>query len=254
MTEPPIQAVGDEYAVQISEAFQKCAEDAQAAYPKIIPFDPTPIILAALIAAAEAQTVELESLLEVKIKYDLISPEAIAWAKKYGAAQVKYVNVGTRAAIRQITLRGLQDGLSPQAQKKAIKQIVGLLPQHAIAVRNYRDQLIKTGMDEVSIDRLSAKYTKKLLNWRARNIGLTESHTAANEGMRRANEGAVKRGILSKDEYEQEWVASGLKNVCDKCKAANGSRAPIGGTFPNGSRGPPIHPSDHCGVILVRIK
>jgi len=252
MPDTPIQAIGDEYAEKISEAFQKWAEEAQAAYPKIVPFDPTPIILAAIMVAGEAQTAELEALLEVKIKYDLISPEAIAWAKKYGAEQVKYVNAATKAAIKQITLRGLQDGLSPQLQKKAIKQIVGLLPQHVLAVQNYRDQLIKSGIDEASVDRLVAKKIKKLLNWRASNIGLTESHTAANEGMRKVNEDAVKRGVLDPKEYEQEWVVSGLKNVCDKCRAMSGKRAPIGGSFSNGSSGPPIHPSDHCGVVLVR--
>jgi len=252
MTDTPIQAIGDEYAAKISEAFQQWAEDAQAAYPRIAPFDPTSIILAAMIAAGEAQAAELETLLSVKIKYDLISPEAIAWAKKYGAAQVKYVNAGTRAAIRQITLSGLRDGLSPQMQKKAIKQIVGLLPQHVVAIQNYRDRLIASGMDEATIDRLSAKKIKQLLNWRAGTIGLTESHTAANEGMRRSNEDAVKRGILSKDEYEQEWVVSGLKNVCSKCQSMSGKRAPIGGTFSNGSRGPPIHPNDHCGSVLAR--
>jgi len=252
MADTPIQAIGDEYAVKISEAFQKWAEEAQAAYPQIVPFDPTPIILAAMLAAGEAQTAELAALLEVKIEYDLISPEAIAWAKKYGADQVKYVHAGTKAAIRQITLSGLRDGLSPQAQRKAIKQLVGLLPQHVIAVQNYRDQLFKSGMDEASVDRLAAKKIKKLLNWRASNIGLTESHTSANEGMRRANEDAVKRGVLDPKEYEQEWVVSGLKNVCEKCLAMSGKRAPIGGTFSNGSRGPPIHPSDHCGVVLVR--
>jgi hypothetical protein len=251
MTE--IQDIGDEYAAKISDAFQKWAEDAKASYPNIKPFDPTPILREAMLAAGNAQLAELSGLLGFKVKFDLKSPEAIAWAKKYGAEQVKYVNAGTKAAIRQITLRGLQDGLSPQAQKKAIKHIVGLLPQHANAVLNYRRQLLESGMDEAGIDRISAKYTKKLLNWRASTIGLTESHTATNEGMRKTNEEAVKRGVLDPKEYEQEWLTAADKRRCDRCSAMQGKRASLpDGTFSDDGHGPILHPRCRCTTIIVR--
>src|SRR5574343_943238 len=113
-----IQDIGDEYAAKISEAFQDWAETARETYPKLEPFDPSPIIQDAMLAAGGAQLEELSSILKMKVKFDLKSPEAIAWAKKYGAEQVKYVNKATKAAIRQITLRGLNDGLSPQEQRK----------------------------------------------------------------------------------------------------------------------------------------
>jgi hypothetical protein len=137
-------------------------------------------------------------------------------------------------------------------QRKLIKQYIGLLPQHVVAINRYEEGLRKSGMDSNAVDKLTEKYRKKLLNYRANMIGVTEGMAASNEGIRSANEDAMRRGILPADKYEQVWLASGLKNTCDQCMAANGTTAPIGGTFPNGSRGPPIHPHDHCTVVIRR--
>ena len=251
MTE--IQDIGDEYAGKISAAFQEWAESAKESYPKLPTFDPTPIILSAMMAAGAVQLSQLSELLSVQVKFDLKSPEAIAWAEKYGAQQVKYVSRATKLAIRQITASGLQDGLSPAEQSKAIRQIVGLLPQHAQAVLNYRNQLIKSGTDEALAGRLTDKYRKKLLKWRADTIGLTESHTAANEGLRQANRGAVERGILKPSEYEQEWLTSADKRRCDRCAGMQGKRASLpDGTFPGDGSGPILHPRCRCTTIIVR--
>ena len=50
-----IQDIGDEYALRISEAFQGWAETAKESYPRLEPFDPSPIIQDAMLAAGGAQ-------------------------------------------------------------------------------------------------------------------------------------------------------------------------------------------------------
>jgi len=252
MVDTPIQQIGDEYAAKVAESFEAWAEDAKASYPNIKPFDPTPILQEAMMAAGDAQLAELSGLVGFKVKFDLKSPEAIAWAKEYGAEQVKYVNASTKTAIRQITVRGLNDGLSPQAQKKAIKEIVGLLPQHVVAVQSYRESLLSSGMDSGSVDRLAAKYVDKLLRYRAGTIGLTESHTATNEGARQVNQDAVKRGVLAENEYLQEWLSAGDKRRCSRCGGLQGKTAKINGDFAGDGRGPPLHPRCRCTVVLVK--
>jgi hypothetical protein len=250
---PTIEAIGMKWARRISLAFIAWSEQEQKSRTiEIKPFDPTPLIEGAFYEAGAAQIGELGKLLGMGVKFDLRSPEAEKWIAKYSGEQIKYIAKVNQLAIRQIKLRSFQEGLSIGEQRQLIKQFVGLLPQHVIAVGNYQDNLIATGMDKASAEKLTAAYRKKLLNYRAKNIAVTEGMTATNEGVRKTNENAVKRGIIDPNEYEQEWVATGLKNVCDKCQSANGTRAPIGGTFPNGSRGPPIHPSDHCNAVLVR--
>lgn len=248
-----IEDIGLKWANRIAKAFIAWAEaEAVSRELKISPFDPEPQLTLAFYEAGEAQLAVLGKLLGTGVKFDLRSKEAEAWIKKYSGEQIKYISQANKLAIRQIKLRAFQDGLTIQQQRAMIKQYIGLLPQHVIAVGNYQDGLIKTGMDKANAEKLAAKYREKLLRYRANMIAETEGMAASNNGARISNESAVKRGILDPDIYEQEWVASGLKNVCDKCKAANGTRAPIGGKFPNGSMGPPIHQHDHCGVIIVR--
>jgi hypothetical protein len=248
MTE--IQDIGDEYAAKISQAFQQWVEEAQTAYPQIIPFDPTILIEAALLAAGAVQKTELEELLGIGIKYDLISPEAIAWCKKYGAEQVKYVGQGTKAAIRQITLRGLQDGLSPQEQKKAIRQIIGLHTRQLNALELFKSSL--GDMDKASMDRAVNRETKRMLNQRATTIGLTESHTATNRGAIQVTKEAARLGVISDKKYQLEWLYTADKRTCSSCRSYHGSHADIDGAFPNGLRCPPAHPRCRCVTIIVR--
>lgn len=203
----------------------------------------------------EAGSAQLDTLLEefaIGYRFDLRSPEAEAWIKEYSGQQIKYISATNRAAIQQIKLIAFQQGMTIPEQRKLIKQYIGLLPQHVVAINRYEEGLRKSGMDSNAVDKLTEKYRKKLLNYRANMIGVTEGMAASNEGIRSANEDAMRRGILPADKYEQVWLASGLKNTCDQCMAANGTTAPIGGTFPNGSRGPPIHPHDHCTVVIRR--
>lgn len=219
---------------------------------KITQFDPSHVIKKVFYEAGDAQLDVLSEEFGVGYRFDLRSAEAEAWISEYSEQQIKYISATNRAAIQQIKLIAFQEGMTIPEQRRLIKQHIGLLPQHVVAVKRYETGLMDAGMDDGSVNRLTEKYRKKLLDYRANMIGVTEGMTASNEGIRKVNEDAMKRGILPTDEYEQVWVASGLPNTCDQCIAANGSTAPIGGTFPNGSRGPPIHPHDHCTVVIRR--
>lgn len=219
---------------------------------KITQFDPSHVIKKVFYEAGDAQLDVLSEEFGVGYRFDLRSAEAEAWISEYSGQQIKYISATNRAAIQQIKLIAFQEGMTIPEQRRLIKQHIGLLPQHVVAVKRYETGLMDAGMDDGSVNRLTEKYRKKLLDYRANMIGVTEGMTASNEGIRKANEDAMKRGILPTDEYEQVWVASGLPNTCDQCIAANGSTALIGGTFPNGSRGPPIHPHDHCTVVIRR--
>jgi len=253
MTE--LQDIGDKWAKQISTEFETWAEDVKLngrSNTPIVRFDPSPLIESAMLEAGEAQIGELGKLLGTGLKFDLKSPEAIKWAKEYAAEQVKYIDAGTKSGIRQVTLRGLQDGLSPREQSKAIRSMVGLLPRHVVAVQNYKENLLSSGMDASTVDKLAGKYASKLLRYRADTIGLTESHTSTNEGARQVNQDAIKRGIIAEDEYLQEWLTAADKSRCDKCGGMQGKTAKVNGDFSGDGRGPPLHPRCRCTTILVR--
>jgi hypothetical protein len=251
----PTERIGMKWAKTISRQFVLwAAQEKKSRSIKIKPFDPTPQITLAFYESGAAQLEDIGKLIGMGVNFDLKSPNAIAWIKEYSASQIKYIGDAQKLAIRQIKMRGLDKGLSPQEQIKLIKQHIGLLPQHVVAVDTYRQGLLDSGMDQISVERLADKYRAKLLTYRANMIAVTEGMTAANEGNRETNRSAVERGIIDPDEYEQQWIASGLGNICDDCDEANGTRADIDGTFPNGTIGPPLHPHCHCNAILTKRK
>ena len=242
-----IEDIGLKWARRISVAFLTWAEDEQKSREiKIKPFDPTNQITLAFYEAGAAQLEDIGKLIGTGVKFDLKSKEAIAWCEKYGASRVKDVNAATRAAIREITRRGLSEGLSPAEQAKAIKQIVGLNPRQILTLENF-----KVALGDSATDKIIEKEYKRLLKLRADTIGLTESHTATNNGQLQANKDAIKRGIIKQSEYRMQWIYTPDKRVCQKCTSYNGTHAEIGKTFPNGLECPPAHPRCRCTTVLV---
>jgi hypothetical protein len=252
------QDVGDKWARTITEAFLAWQREVEIDGRKNIPatkFDPSPFIEAAFLEGGEAQLEEIGKLVGMGVSFDLKSPEAIAWLEKFCGDEIKYIDAGTKAGIRETILRGFQEGLSPNEQIKIIKQNVGLIPQHVQAVRNFEAGLEKLDMDESARKLAVDRYRQKLLKWRAGTIALTEGHKAANEGYREANRGAVKRGILSPDDWEREWLVTPDERLCPLCRPMSGKRAELpNGQFEGGGDGPTLHPRCRCTEILVAKK
>jgi hypothetical protein len=241
-------AIGDKWAKAISRAFQSWAISKAAVRGQ---FDPTELISGAFYESGEAQLEDLGELLSVRPSFNMRSPEAEAWIEKYTGEQIKYLNAAKKATIRQIVLRGFQEGLTTDEQSRMIRQHIGLLPKHVIAVKNYRASL--KDLDPTIADKLEAKYAKKLLKYRADTIALSEGHAAANEGYRAANAGAVQRGILNPDKWEQYWMITRDKRLCPKCEALSGARADLpDGDFKGDGRGPPLHARCRCTIGLRR--
>lgn len=239
------EEIGLKWARRIAVAFMAWVEKIRKTL-RIVPFDPTELITLAFTEAGQAQLDDIGKGLGVVIKFDLKSPEAIEWCKKYGASQVKEVNAATKAAIREITRRGLEEGLSPAEQSKAIRQIIGLNQRQLVTLNNY-----KAALGDAATDKLIEKEYRRLLKLRADTIGLTESHTATNHGQLQSYKDSVKGGIIKKSDYRMQWLYTPDKRVCQKCTSYNGTHAEIGGTFPNGLECPPSHPRCRCTTILV---
>ena len=250
----PAETIGLIWAAKISDAFTKWAKQEQKSRTiKITPFDPSLLIDGAFYEAGKVSLTEMGKLLGMGVRFDLRSKEAESWISNYAADQIKYISTTQQQAIRQIKLRAFQEGLTIQEQRTLIKQNIGLLPQHIIAVQNYKDSLVD--LDQATVDQMGNRYANHLLNYRANMIGITEGMSASNNGRRISNEDAVDRGILDPGEVEQKWVTSKLGNVCDECRKMDGKKTDIGGTFATDEGtldGPPLHPHCKCGTVLVK--
>jgi F like protein len=217
-------------------------------------------------AAATAPTVSLEG------SFDVINPQAVAWAQTRTATLVTAVSQETKEAIRAVITRSVSEGIAPREAARLIRSTIGLTARQEAAVANFRASLatlrtraeghaVETVLGRVAnralgerIAGLVARYAARLLNQRSLLIARTEIMSAANAGTRLMWEQAVESGELDGGGLEQEWLVADDERLCPVCEELDGTHAPIGGTFPSpGGLGPPAHPACRCTTGLVRV-
>lgn len=172
-------------------------------------------------------------------------PHSDAFIRQKAAALVVRVSRDQRQAIREQLLARYSNERRPETLVRDLKQVVGLDPRRAKALRSFEDKLRESGTKNVvaQVDR----YRGELLQNRAETIARTESSAIENKARQEAWEIAVDEGALPID-AEQEWVAT--PEACPDCQALDGMRVGIGEDFPRGLSGPPAHPSCCCGVVV----
>ena len=246
---PTTVKIGDRWARTISEAFLQWAEDVRldGRNMPVTIFDPSPQIEACFMESIESQLEYIGRTTGMGVSLDLVRPESVAWIKKYAGDQVQYIDRTTKEGIRKIILAGHEEGLAIPEQTKRIKELIGLHPKQVDALRAFEESM------GPGADRAVERYANRLLRTRAETIALTETHTAANEGQRAANAGAVERGILDPAKYERSWLVTPDDRLCPVCEGLDGARAelPSGDFDRGGGRGPPRHPRCRCCEIIV---
>jgi hypothetical protein len=196
---------------------------------------------------------------ELLVRLGRIDPFVAAglreWATTQAAQLVRGVTDETRQAIRRIVTDAVARGTVPRDTAKLIQAVVGLTEPQARAVARYRAALVAEGVLPFRVDRLTERYGARLLRHRARVIARHETMLAANEGRRAVWERERREGVIDPNRWEREWVAIVPSDgrTCRFCVGMDGQRAPINGSYPNGSSGPPGHVICRCTEKLVRM-
>lgn len=203
------------------------------------------------------------------LRFDLINPESVKWAKKRSSQLITGISEATRASIRQIIVRSFTEGLTVAEASRVIRPLIGLTPQSVTAVFNLREALEKAkpgsklwagktpirvpkgGATQEWMTRRSEQYSQRLLNQRATLIARTEVIAAANEGQRQLWAQAVGKGLLGWDQL-RVWIVTPDDRLCQECASYGGSKTPLGEPFDNGYDGPPAHPGCRCSQGLTR--
>jgi hypothetical protein len=180
--------------------------------------------------------------------------ERIDWARRQAGELIQGVSMETRYAVRRIIEAAVARGTAPRETGKLLEAIVGLTNRDAQAVARYQATLVEAGTRPATVDRLVDRYGTRLLKHRAQMIARTETIRAANEGRRAVWSRNVQEGTILPERWEREWVAIVPSDgrTCPYCEEQDGQRAPIDGTYPDGSAGPPGHPLCRCTESLVR--
>ena len=151
--------------------------------------------------------------------FGLDNPNMVKYIDKYAAEEVTLVDDGTKQAIREVIRQGPTDGLNVRAQARLVEDMVGLNEPQAVAVTNFRDDLIDQGISESEIERQCSKYADSLLRDRAETIALNETNEAAASGQYYSTYDACDRGVLDPDEYEAFRIITDDDRLCDECLA-----------------------------------
>lgn len=205
-------------------------------------------------AEVEAKALKTAGVLSGKLRFDLVDPLAVAWAKQGAGELIKYVSQTQKDVVKLIISNAIQNGVPPRIAAREIKTYIGLLPQHAKAVMDAMARARAAGMSEARVTAMGDRYARRLHVYRARMIARTETIRAAFKGARSTWAAAAAQGLFDASRAGVRWVTGPNERTCPVCLALNGKirRAGPGDTFPGGYRQPPDpHPHCTCAIVLV---
>jgi hypothetical protein len=177
------------------------------------------------------------------------------WARQRAAGLVVGITEQTRRALRETIAQAITDGLSPPRAAKLVEAVIGLNTVQAGALAKRAAELVERGVSASRRDAILARYAARLRRQRGQVIARHELQQAANAGRRAQWDRNVRDGLIAPDRWEREWVAIVPSDgrTCRYCQGQDGQRAPINGTYPDGSSGPPGHTLCRCTESLVRV-
>jgi hypothetical protein len=206
-----------------------------------------------------------------RIALDGNAPRAVEWARNHVGGLITEIIEDNRTAIRGIITQQLAEGVGPRQAAIAVRGQIGLTAQQTGFVSNARAQLasldsayftrqlrdrrfdgivrkaIAEGkpLSSADIDRITARYSERLLKHRSEVIARTESITALRAGRHEGILQAVEQGAIAPDAIKKVWSTSADDRVREDHVAMDGEEvdgmeAPF--TLPDGSQ--MIYPGD----------
>ena len=186
-----------------------------------------------IIRNKELREVALENInkasaaVEIELAFNLRDVEAERFLVQNQQFLVNSIAIESKDAVRNVILRGFEEGKPPRVMAREIKNLVGLNNKQATAIINLRTRLneqmaagkspFKTiPLTPDKIDDIVAKATKKAIRQRAENLARTETIRASNSGRYNTWSQAISEGLLPST-VSVRWITAGDERVCFFC-------------------------------------
>jgi hypothetical protein len=237
---------------------------------------------ASFAAGASAAVRSLPSRVGLNLSFDMMSKDAQAFLEQYTFPLIRQLSANTTEGIRSVVLDAFRNGGHPYVQARTIKTFIGLTETQAKAVLNYRAALSSpstlgqsldrklrdgrfdstverairnnAGLSADQIDRMSARYEERYIQYRARTIARSESLRASVKGQRETWRQAVQQGLLARDQM-REWETSGDERTCEICAPLDGEVRGLNEEFAPGILDPgDPHSTCRCSAKLVFVR
>ena len=190
----------------------------------------------------------------ITITFDLTNPRAVQWARTQSSRLITDVSVSTKDAVSEIIGRSFTEGIPPRESARLIRNVVGLHDRQAMAVINYRFELLEAGRSADDVARLAARYSQQLLNQRALMIARTETIASSTNGQQELWRQAVDRQLLDPALTRREWIVTPderkPRRLCDLCALMDGKTTTLEEPFEGGVMLPPLHVACRCAIGL----
>ncbi len=216
----------------------------------------------------------------------LIVYDPLASAAPLMAQRQQFIDavIGQAKTVMQSTiLDALRYGIDPKGVQEALKLVIGLTPNQARAVANYRrmlegneagalermlrdrrfDASVRAALNDnvalssAKIDTMVQRYAERMLDHRAETIAKTEAMKAATGGIRAAYTQAITNGRLLDSEVRRYWQTARDELVCPVCASIpvmNRQGVGVNDTYLSAA-GPilitPVHPRCRCSEKYV---
>ncbi len=195
-------------------------------------------------------------------QYNPLSPKVLNAVGSLKTRVVEGLANDVRETVRQHITAGLQAGQGPVTIARGIRPVVGLAPNQADAVRNFRlalegdptkgspfsrklrdrrfDRTLAKGeaLTAKQIDTMTNAYRRKWLAFNSQTQAKTFALDAQRQGQRDAWLSAMDDGLVDPNLMTHTWVDSGDGRVRDEHAAMNGETVPINEPYSNGQMVP----------------
>lgn len=184
-----------------------------------------------------------------------LTTKAASFVTNSTDTQIKAINavVSKAATLQDMTVDGLA---------KAIRPMVGLTKQQAVANLNYYTTMVDSGLSEKAALERSIKYSARQNRYRGYNIARTELAFAYNKGEHTATQEAIHRGYMGRT--VKVWCTADDERVCPICGGLEGKTAEMEEDFnfntklsannPEIKWTPPAHPSCRCTLLYEEVE
>lgn len=201
--------------------------------------------------------------------FDTHTASVLSWINERGADFITAVTQEQKKAIKAMLARHVDGTYTVDELSRVIRPCIGLTESQAKANLRYYDSVkaklleqhpkMKPENARKKAREAAMKYAEKQHRQRAYDIAQTEMAFAYNKGADEGIRQAQSQNLLGV--MEKRWSTSGDSNVCDICRALDGTQIPMDDEFDfkgkilfaGQKRTPPAHPKCACAVLYIEV-
>ena len=197
---------------------------------------------------------------EVVASFGVLDPRILEAVRTLDTTSIRSLAPGIRQAVRETIGAGIEAGINPREIARGLRDIVGLAPHQAEAVRNFRfaldsgdfakargyqlrdrrfDALLRRGAPtRAQIDTMVDAYSRRMLAHHAETHARTAAIESQKLGQRLAWSEAQASGALGDAEVIKQWVTTLDGRERPEHNAMDGAEAPLDQPYRNGQMYP----------------